>query len=200
MKPRMKRNGNGLLAVVIVILVAATMATAFYELKHNDSRSTVTGKTDSSKNQSNAIPQQKTQYFSIKEWNVQAPYSGSAGFTYSFQQDNPSSVWVNSAQLATADLNCKIQENAGNVGYIGRYLPGDAIPTEGPRQLTAQQYLGQDFTESNTTSPAYSKVGDYYYIYWSGQNACPTSNESTLIYSQAVSDIKKIVESFRATN
>jgi hypothetical protein len=78
-------------------------------------------------------------------------------------------MFVSSAQLnAGGPSICTTADGAA--GYIGRYLPTDDIPTEGPPGETVQQFIEGGGTK------AYAKVGNYYYIYFAGQgNSCGSS-------------------------
>lgn len=122
-------------------------------------------------------------YFTLTQWHVRAAYSGALTLQYSPNSSNAADMDVSSTQLnAGGPSICTTA--AGAAGYIGRYLPTDDIPTEGPPAETAQAYVSQDFAASNSTPPAYAKVGGYYYIYFTGQsNSC--SDTTTLTQTQA---------------
>lgn len=186
--------------ILVLVIVGAIVSLGLYvhhSLQHISSTYNAATKTSSGtspKFASKKTATATTQYLDIMEWGVRAPYTGSTDLSYNVMASNPNAAWVNSRQLANADPACKIAPDSGNAGYIGRYLPTDSVST-GATSESAEQYLSQDFAGSNTAPPHYSKVGDYYYIYWTGQAPC-TANSSLL--TQVTSDVGNIVKNFEA--
>jgi hypothetical protein len=149
----------------------------------NNTSSTTSGSS------SKLTTKQSTAYFTITQWGVRAPYSGT-DLTYSPMPNSSNEMWLTSQQLTHAAPVCP----SGNAGSIGRYLPTDNIST-GPTPETAQQYLSQNFAARNSAEPIYSKVGSYYYIYWDLQNYCTTN---TTVIGQADSEVESIVKNLQA--
>ncbi|MDB5163622.1 MAG: hypothetical protein JWS12_239 [Candidatus Saccharibacteria bacterium] len=182
---------EGLLILVIVSVIGfigwyvwnsnKKTTTSYNNAAATNQAASTTKKSTSAASETAAKP--TTKYFEVKEWGVKAPYDGTLTLRYAIgtKPYPTNNAYFTSTQLtAVSDPYCGIgrsgasdTQNAGG-GYIGRYLPTDKIPAEGG-EVTAQAFLSQDFKAGNSTPPSYSKVGNYYYIYWSGQSDCSSS-------------------------
>lgn len=204
---RENQKGFGAIWILLILAVLVVVAGEAYFVYKNHGKNSKTPKTAQSITQSTSntktssspsiktspSPQPSVSYFTIREWGVRAPLSGNLGLTYSINANNANWAWLNSQQLASADSNCKLVVNSGNAGAIGKYLPTDNISTDSVPQ-TAQHFLSQDFAASGSAKPDYTKIGDYYYIYWPTQNSCTT--DTTLI-NQVRVEIGSIVDSLQ---
>jgi len=100
-----------------------------------------------------------TTYFTIKEWGIRAPYSGSLTLKYTVRSSGI--VSLSSSQLAAGGPDVCTADGNSDAGNLGRYLPTDAnLAPKIPANETAEQYI-----EQNATVP-HAKIGDYIYIYW----------------------------------
>lgn len=184
-----------LLAVVVVLVLGGSAYLVYHSHHKKPAESTSTVESQSTK------PTQKTSsstskpstpattYFTIKEWGVQAPYSGS-DLSYSTASDSSSIMTLESqavdATIPASDTSASCK--SGNAGSIGRYLPTNTIP--GPSQATAQTYITQ------SSDAVYSKVGSYYYIYWPPTAGCSTD---TTPVTQAQAAAESIVSHLVST-
>jgi hypothetical protein len=192
-KNRSNQAGFGVAEVIIAVAVVVLLGSTGYLIykshhKQSTPRST-TGANTGSKTTgtgNSSTPPPTTAYFTIQEWGVQAPYSGS-DLTYSPESGNSSVELLSSKQLAAASTSC----TAGDAGYIGRYLPTDTLP--GPAQQTAQQYFNQDFPAD--AKPDYAKISNYYYLYVAPQDNCSTD---TTAMTQATNAARNIVDNLQA--
>jgi hypothetical protein len=162
------------LVAVVVILALGGSGYAVYHAHHKkapESKSTTTNQSTKSTSTTGSSTTGKSTpavtYFTIKEWGVQAPYSGS-DLSYSPGPDGSSLMLLESqavdATIPPSDTSPSCR--AGNAGLIGRYLPNDYVA--GTIQITAQSYVTQN------SSTVYSKIGSYYYIYVPPTAGCST--------------------------
>lgn len=196
--------GSGVMAVLLAIAVALVLSGSAYLLYHShhkkspENTSTVTDQSTKPTQKSDSTTTKPstpaTTYFTIKEWGIQAPYSGS-DLTYSADSANTHMMWINSRQLGSDSSACKITTDSGNAGIIGRYLPTDTLP--GPAQETAQQYFSQAFSASNSGESHFAKIGSYYYLYMPPQDNCSTN---TTLENQVQDEIGNLVANFQATS
>jgi hypothetical protein len=190
-------SGFSIVELVMALVILALIGTVGWLVYNKDHKLTanpvaVTAKSAKSASVIPAAPA----YFTIKEWGVRAPYSGKADVVYSIFADDPSSAWLSSQQLAAIDPNCEVKPNSGNVGYVGRYLPTGDIPTTDGHAETAQAFVTQDLTDGSSLS--YSKVGQYYYIYWTGQQGCTTNPAYDTTVNQVIGELGNLVKGFQA--
>ncbi|HUD07785.1 MAG TPA: prepilin-type N-terminal cleavage/methylation domain-containing protein [Candidatus Saccharimonadales bacterium] len=159
-------SGFSVIEVLIVIVIIALIGIAGWLVYKHEHKVPVTTNSSVSTATNKSSPQ-NTNYFTISQWNIRAPYSGSLTLQYQPVAGNPNLMNVSSTQLnAGGPSICTTADGA--VGNIGKYLPTDDIPTEGPPAETAQQYV-----ETYPSEAYYAKVGNYYYIYFGGQlNSC----------------------------
>lgn len=164
-----------LLIAVAVVLVLGVAGVLVYNQQHKTkapvSTSTTTNtKAETSKTTDATTKTNKTGYYTIKEWGVEAPYNGDQTLTYAVKADqsNPgvemavfnSSQLTQSAQLpdCTAD---------GGGGIIARAQAGTTV-------------YGGDSPTLVQNFPGTKKVGDYYYWYEPNQDSqsCGASTAS----------------------
>ena len=199
-----KQSGFGAVLVVVIVAVVAILGGSGYVVYKTHHKTAKPPTTSSSVAKTSTPPAKKssgstststqptTAYFTIKEWGVQAPYSGT-DLSYNTVSGNANLMGLTSQQVNEAG-GCNATSDLGNIGTVGKYLPTDDIPG-GPQPETAQQYLSHDF--SGSAKPSYSKVGNYYYIYWTPQDGCTTD---TTAINQATSAIENIVDNLQAVS
>ena len=203
-KTQNHQSGFGAVLAVIIVAVILALGGSGYVVYRAHHKTTNPPTTSSSVAKTSTPPAKKssgstststqptTAYFTIKEWGVQAPYSGT-DLTYSVITGSPNQIALTSSSLPQCT-----DSTLGNTGLVGRYLPTDNVST-GPIPKTAQQYFSQDFAASGATKPAYTKVGSYYYMYIPPQDECSTTTSTTLINSVR-SEIENIVDNLQAVS
>jgi hypothetical protein len=198
---KLKQDNNGfsvfeLVIIIVIVGLIGVVGWMVYKNHHKTVASSVTASTTKSIPNTPAkpaTPSTPASYFTISQWGIRAPYSGALALQY-VQDTNPTNrMFVSSTQLNEGGPSICTTANGG-AGYIGRYLPSDDIPTEGPPAETAQAFVSQNFAATNTVPPAYSKVGNYYYIYFDSSNDC----SNTTIQTQTTQAFTNIVDSLVA--
>ena len=192
---RRHQEGFGTIEIVILLVVVAVVAGSGYFIYRTHQDRVKTPGVIHSATQSTSNPQSSASYFTIVEWRVRAPYSGS-DLTYRIDASNPNLAWLSSQQLSNSDPSCKtVATNSGNDGSIGKYLPTDEMPSDPPINKTVQQFLSQDFAATDSATPNYAKIGSYYYIYSQGQTSCSTD---AALVNQVNDDADNLVENLQA--
>jgi hypothetical protein len=123
------------------------------------------------------------QYFTIKEWNIRAPYSGDLDLEYTLTSGTPEYVSFSSTQLDATDSQCKSSGNYG--GIVARYLSSDQVQNEDG--TSSGQTPAEYIAANNISSNKYDDIGNYYYFYSQPQGICGTSQASQDAQSQTVS-------------
>jgi len=125
-----------------------------------------------------------TQYLTIKEWGVRAPYSGSLKLSYKMSPDKRTATF-SSDQLTALSSDC-----VGYGGAIVRYLPTDyaSVYQQGP---TVEQTATQ-------TPSLYKHVGNYYYIFRHAQSGCGNVDSTAATASQTNDAVKALVPNLQA--
>ena len=200
------QSGFSIIEVLLFVLVLAALAvTSLVVYQHYTTTSTKSAantgqpqKTSQSKSTTNTQPAQPTtNYLTIKEWGVQAPYSGTDTLTYSIAAGDPNTAWITSQRLANADPNCAVDGNAGN---IGRYLPTDNFSLDSSYPQTVQDFLSQDFKADNSQPPAYAKVGKYYYLSGHGPAGCATTPSAVAVENLTERAVDDLLRHFQAVS
>ena len=173
------------LIVVIVIILGGTGYYVYHtNKKTTDINNSAAKVAQSSPDKKTAIkngPNQSAQkYFTITEWGVRAPYSGSLTLEYSFDGKDAAKQTANfnSAQLKTAaPTTCTDGIEGG--GLVIRYAPTDHVYGEDGADLGS---VVDYFASTNDPSSAnrMSHVGNYYYRYVHPQAPCGDSSVDSL--------------------
>jgi len=129
-------------------------------------------KTSTSGNASSA-----TRYFTISQWGVRAPYSGTDSFTFSYSAGGGTSALVISSNLAKT-YGC----TTFGAGQIAKSSADD--PANDPANPSAT--VGEDITSNPSM---YTKVGSYYYSFAHDNAAC--SDSVTVDAQNAANDTVK---------
>lgn len=186
-------NGSSAVETLLIVVIVGLVGFVGWYVYHSNKNANATlnaAAKDSRGSVKFTKQPSKANYFTIKEWGVRAPYNGSLTLEYQRNSSNSSVMMLSSSQLnAGGPSVCTTADGAA--GYVQRYLPTDEVaPGE-----TAQQFLSQNFVASNSKAPAYAKVGDYYYIYSTGQ----TDNcKNTALYEQTQSAFEAIIPKLQA--
>lgn len=189
-----------LLAVLVVVVLAATGVVVDQHHKSTSTNSkaatTTTQTTTQPKSTTTIQPAQTTtQYLTITEWGVRAPYSGSLALQYTANGTN--SMSVSSSQLAAGGPAVCSAAGNSDAGILGRYLPTDSnLGPKIPANETAQQYI-----EQNAAVP-HATIGNYIYIYWgnnyltNGAYNGPCNDKSAAL--QTITDYSNLVPKLEA--
>lgn len=188
----------GVLAVIVVLAVAGGIGAYVYHKHHKTSSTTTSGNTSNnsdSTGKSGGTTQTPVKYFTISEWGIKAPYSGS--LTLQYAMSDASDMSLSSAELAAGGPAVCTYTANGEAGILGRYLPTDANLRPGvPATETAQQYVAQ-----NSTVP-HAEVGNYIYIYWGGSYVTNGSYngpcQDKTVALQTIEAFSSIVPKFQA--
>lgn len=187
---RQKRQaGFSIVEAVIVVVAAAVIGTAgFFVYQHNKPKRTdaATGNNQTTNNQQPGITNTTptTAYFTISEWGVRAPYSGSLKISYTMSADGKTATF-SSDQLTALSTDC-----TGYGGSIVRYSPTDFVS---PYQQ------GQTVEQVATQNPGrYGHVGSYYYIFAHAQSGCGDISSTASLQSQTNDAVKVLSMSLQA--
>jgi len=178
-----------LLLVIIIVILLGFIGWYIYHTDHKATPSnTTTSKTASSSSK------KSVSYFTITQWGVRAPYSGSLTLEYTISTSGGQSYAIlSSSQLDASDPACQSAGNYG--GIITRYASTDIVQDEGGSSgLTPSQY----FSQYDISSAEYSHVGNYYYLYTHPQAACSSSQTSQNLQTETDSAFEIITSSIQA--
>lgn len=136
----------------------------------------------------------------IREWGVQAPYSGLLHLSYTLKGNR---VSFSSDELTKVDPRCK-----GRGGTITRYRPNDDITPTGDDEVRAAQlpphassfaleYTGGRYhAVPGDGGNSFTRIGNYYYIFSHDQTACGTSGDisrTAMPQQQTNNDVRQLV-------
>lgn len=163
------QNGFSAVAVVLVLVVMGIVGGMGWYVWNKQN----TDKADNSNNTTTtAVPKESqnnekspAKYVTIKEWGVQAPYSGDAEFEYKIEENSAS---FSSKKVSKLGHGC----TEGFVGRVGRYKTGEdfAYDAEGEPPQPVEEIAKEDTN--------FVKVGNYYYRYFSPQMTCAVENST----------------------
>lgn len=190
-----KLNQKGFSAVeaLLVIIILLLIGFTGYYVWHSQHETNKTYASAAKTAQSSAGKQaaDTTGTVVIKEWGVEAPYSGSLSLSYAIGQGtDTNSAAFSSTQLTNASTDC-----IGRGGAITRYS-GDADATNlgGDGKTIAQYAMALD-------KSAYAHIGNYYYFFVHDQAACgdnPSATQS--LQQQTNSAVKTLVPKLKAVS
>ena len=188
MRRREHQSGFGTLEILLFVLVVAVLAIVGVVVpQHHKPISALFSAATSQKptitqpqstTTTTQSPQTTTQYLTITEWGVKAPYSGNDTLTYTLSSDN-NIAYISSKQLTSADAQC----TRSSAGSIRRYTATG---------LASPYNTGPTIAETASQNPGlYTHVGNYYYIFAHAQSACGSVSVST--QNQANDTVKALV-------
>jgi flagellin-like protein len=182
------KNQKGFTAIEgLLILIAVTLiGFVGYYVWHTQKQTDKTLDQADKSSQSSVIkPTQK--YYTIKEWNVRAPYDGDDTFTYQF------AVGVkNSALFISKHLADKYGCNNTGAGEVDRFLPSDDV-SDIYMGVSAGTTASQD---ASANPEDYTHVGGYYYRFTHDKFTCSDSVTSEAENS-ANDTVKNLVSHFQ---
>jgi prepilin-type N-terminal cleavage/methylation domain-containing protein len=173
-------KGFGVVELLMAVVIVALVATVGYMAYKNHQKPVVTPTTASTNKTTpkTATAQTATSYFTIKEWGIRSPYSGSLTLSYVIKDNKY--AYFSSKQLTAADANC-----VGRGGAFSRYLPNDSINDGGSTETAAQ---------SAAAFPAlYKLINGYYYSFSHDQAACSDNQSATDLQSQTNDAAKALI-------
>ena len=182
---------EGLLILVIVGILAGT---GWYVVNAKRNADKALGSTTnySAPKTTRTIKDSAPKTMTIKEWGVQATYSGDQTLQYDVVNQNGNSwAYVSSTELVAK--GCSV--DGGAAGAINRYKFDQQIPSPGgensgtPVQLIASGALTE-----------YAKVGDYYYYFEHGQAACSMNQDTINLQGDASAILRALVPNFKAVS
>jgi hypothetical protein len=182
-----------LLLVIIIIILVGFAGWYVYHTDHKTTVSSSNAGTTSAKTSSTSTTK-TVSYFTITQWGVRAPYSGSLTLEYTAPTgSDPAEINLSSAQLDASDPACQSSPNYG--GVLERYTSTDIVQNEDGTSsgLTPSQYFAQ-----NDITTGYAHIGNYYYWYIHPNGVCGSSQSSQNIQTQTDSGFQAIVLTLQA--
>ena len=170
--------------LVIIVAVGVIGVGGWFVYQHNRPKPTgATGGTQTT-NQTTNQQSTTTTYFTITEWGVRAPYSGSLKLSYSISSDGKTATF-SSDQLTALSSDC-----VGAGGSIVRYAPTDFA---GPYEQ------GQTVSQIATAHPGtYNHIGAYYYIFRHSQSGCGDISTTATLQSETNATVQTLSSSLQA--
>jgi hypothetical protein len=175
-------------AILIVVILAIIAGTGFY-VYHANKKASDTLNTASKaqsepsvhKNTGTKLSASSQGFFTIKEWGVRAPYTGSDTFSYGLE-DGGQSATVLSKKVTASDSACTTY----GAGQIGQYLATDSAGTDDSDLTVAQ--------DAKDHPGLYTKVGENYYRFFHDQAGCKDIN----VQNEANQTVKALVSKLEA--
>lgn len=196
---KVRNNNDGfsvveVLLVLIIIILIVFVGWFIYHTDHTKTTTTLTN-TTATKTTTSKSTDTKVSYFTISQWGIRAPYSGSLSLEYSVQTSSPpDSASFSSGQLDASDPNCKSSGDGG--GVIVRYASTDTVLNEDGS--STGQMPAQYFSASTNSGFIYKQVGNYYYWYIHPQGICGSSQSSQDLQTQTDDTVKALVQNLQA--
>jgi Tfp pilus assembly protein PilV len=195
MRRREHQSGFGTVEILLVVLVVAVLAVAGLVVYQHHRNSTsknnaATGSTQSTgQSQGSTSPQPAaTTYFTVTEWGVRAPYSGSLKLSYTMSSDKRTATF-SSDQLTALSSDC-----VGYGGSIIRWSKDDLVSEGTPTANTptaASYFAGKD-------PSTYAHIADYYYMFKHAQSGCGNIDNTAATASQTNDAVKALVPNLQA--
>jgi len=173
-------------ALLIIIVVAALVLVGWfvYNKNHQTKKTTTTTSSTTTKPKPEGDTSASAANFTIKEWGVQAPYTGSDRFAYTVSSDGKM-ITVISHTLSSQDSGC----STFGAGEIARLLPTDKTVADSTVTVA---------DDAANYPAAYTHIGNYYYQFVHDQSAC--GNVSITAQDQANADVKALVAGLKSVN
>jgi hypothetical protein len=183
-----------ILLVLIIIILIGFVGWFIYHSDHKKTTPTPVVTSTTKKAASTKLAAQVS-YFTISQWGVRAPYSGSLSLEDSVQASStPETASFSSSQLDASDATCQSAGNYG--GVVQRYASTDIVMNEDG--TSSGQTPAQYFSANDISSSTYKQVGNYYYWYIHPQGICGSSQDSQNLQSQTDDAVKALVQNFQA--
>lgn len=194
MKRQSRQVGFSIVEALIVVVAIGVIGTAgWFVYQHNRPKPTNAASNPSHSSsqqtqQPTASPSSTTQYFTIKEWGVEAPYSGSLKLSYTMSADGKSAIF-SSDQLSALSSDC-----VGKGGAIGRWSKDDLV-SEGPPTSSTPTAANYFAAKDPLT---YKHIADYYYMFVHVQSGCGNIDSTAATQSQTNDAVESLVPNLQA--
>jgi len=192
MKRQEHQSGFGTVEMLLIVLVIGIVGAAgFFVYQHNRPKATnAAANTSQTANPQTTTtpPTQTTTYFTIKEWGVEAPFSGTLKLSYTLSAANKSAIF-SSDQLSALSSAC-----VGKGGAIERWSKDDLV-SEGPP--TSSTPTATNYFASKDPS-TYKHIADYYYMFVHSQSGCGNIDSTAATQSQTNDAVKALVPNLQA--
>ena len=182
----------GMVVLILLVLSGWYIYRTAHEPKTNAPIKTLSTNKTKSQTQQTSTTSSKT-YFTIPQWGVRAPYSGSLTLEYSVSSgSDPSTTNLSSAQLDASDPNCKNNPKYG--GMFERFPASDIVinPNKNSSGVTSQNSSSQANHGNN-----WIKIGNYYYWYIPVKGFCGSTKSSELAQMQTIYALGSILTSLQ---
>jgi hypothetical protein len=173
-------------ALLIVIILAIIGGTGYYVYQANNK---ATNTQNNAHIDAESAVVHKTQYVTLKEWDVRAPYSGKLHLSYTVKSETAGVAFAafTSSELAKQGGLCASSSNYG--GTITRY-PADAKMLDNAGEALDQTASAYAATLDKTD---YARVGDYYFFYTSPQAPCSDKTDGQKVQTDTQSAVKALL-------
>ena len=171
------------LLMVIILLLIGFIGYYVWHSQHetNKTYSSAAKTAQSSPPRSTRKAADNTGMLVIKEWGVEAPYTGSLSLSYAVG----SGTGNNSASFSSKELTDASTDCIRRGGAIARYGTDADASSIGGDGKTAAQYA------STLSAGTYGHAGDYYYFFVHDQGACGNNPSATQSLQQQTNDAVK---------
>ncbi len=205
-KSNVKWRGFGTVETIVIALVVVVIAGAGVVLYKNNHKNSNTSynkgltdsqiaestklQTDNTKDMTVQPAQTVTGYVVIKEWGVEAPYSGSLTLGYTMNSSDTVATF-SSDQLTATSSAC-----TGRGGSIERWASTDkvtAYPSDPSAPTAAQAF-------ASAAASTYAHIGNYYYAFEHDQAACGDPTTTSSLYSQTNNAVQALVPNLQAVS
>lgn len=177
--------GFGALEIILIVALVTVIGVVGYQAWQNSQTKTTHQTSSKSTSPTPTTPASPAvKYFTIKEWGVKAPLSGTDQLSYTISGNLATII---SGELAAKNAGCSTY----GAGQIRRLSPTDGV------QATGTGAAAADYAKQNPGSLTY--VGGYYYMYVHDQAACST-DQSIDAQNQANVATQSLVAHLQASN
>lgn len=158
------QQGFGLVVLLLAVgLIAALAGVGLYVLNANQNTTDAYNRASSLNDDPVAEDKSDNQatsmvgtIFTVKEWGIQATYSGAPSLVYATARTGTTpSMGISSTELEKADKKCTAL--SGAAGYLERYRANDTIAVDG-KDVFVKDYV-KDLTDKD-----YIVINKYYYV------------------------------------
>jgi type II secretory pathway pseudopilin PulG len=182
-----RQSGFGVVEVLAVIAVVAVLgASGWFVYQHNQPKKTEaaqnTGQT-TIRQTTKPTPTPTTNYISIPEWGVRAPYSGNLKLKYTMSSDGTG------ASFSSDELTALSNKCADNGGGIVRWSQDDT--SSRPAYESNQE--ADNYLSGKPSTSTYAHIGQYYYGFVHSQSGCGDINSTATLQSQTNDAVKALV-------
>jgi hypothetical protein len=183
----MNKNQKGfavLESLLILIIIATIDGIGWYAIHTKHQTDKILAQSDKI-SQSTPVGSSKTdsssqKYFTISQWGIRAPYSGSLKLQYTLSNDGKTAVFT-SDQLMAADSRCS------RAGAILKALPTEPV---GPTGDSAQSEAAQGAITTH--------IGNFYYVFVHDQSGCSDKQNALTLQDQNNDAVRQLTKDLQA--